>query len=295
MVYSNVLRFDGSHFITNGLHKSPGKKHKSKSELDLYFDDLYKIAAVKFSVTPDVIPSYLRSRIVEDFGEFDGIDDYISNRLEVKSRSLYQRRKRFWSKALLNKFNYHYTQSYDSAKYSDEEVFRSDFVKLMQNFKNRRGWRYIIKWERGEAGNRLHAHCLVFIPNNNYPGIMKTVRDYSRRKRKIVTTVQNTFLANKFGRNDFEYIDPRCGKSAIQYVGKYLEKTDDLVTYSRGLATALETPISESDIFTSLISMRRQGDELTAYVRYITYDIIFYSPLVRWYRKDNKMVYPKSG
>ena len=64
------------------------------------------------------------------------------------------------------------------------------------------------------------------------------------------TTHENNFFADKFGRNDFAEISPAELKhgNTLSYLLKYIEKTGERITYSRGIATELYTTITRKDI-----------------------------------------------
>lgn len=295
MFYSSRISFDGSHFIANEARIVYHRKKVDKTDRDIYFDELYKIAYDKFSVIPGFIYRYIRLNLVKKFGETSDLDEYMEKRLENKERAMYAKKRRFWLKAQLNKFNYHFTQTCDSEKYEDQEAFRKDFKKTMQNLRVRRGWHYIIKWEHGDETNRLHAHALVYIRDKSQmPGIITLKRGYSRRKRRIVSRNENSFFAERYGRNDFSVIAK--GVSAISYVGKYLEKTEDNVTYSRGLATYLETDISDTEVIANMQCIKKHDDgTASAFLRFVTYDFVSRGVLQRWYRDDGIELLPRTG
>ena len=70
----------------------------------------------------------------------------------------------------------------------------------------------------------------------------------------MVRTHPNSFF-DKYGENDFE---PLCddksdrGRS-VNYILKYLEKSDERIVYSRGIPTELTTYIHEDDIICEVI------------------------------------------
>ena len=67
-------------------------------------------------------------------------------------------------------------------------------------------------------------------------------------KQKTIT--QNTFFAEKFGRNEFDdisFCDMVYGK-AIGYIMKYMEKNNAKAVYSRGLYEYFLTDIQGKDV-----------------------------------------------
>lgn len=63
--------------------------------------------------------------------------------------------------------------------------------------------------------------------------------------------IQNTYFNSRFGRSDFVSIDrtiPPLYNGVLRYLLKYITKTDERITYSRGLPAYLEADISERDV-----------------------------------------------
>ena len=67
-------------------------------------------------------------------------------------------------------------------------------------------------------------------------GEMEEVRDFDTRKRKKQTIRQNTFFAERFGRNEFRPISHSSElPQMVRYLMKYIEKSGGKLIYSRGL------------------------------------------------------------
>ena len=63
-------------------------------------------------------------------------------------------------------------------------------------------------------------------------------------------THENSFFAEKFGRNDFASISPAEMKhgNTLSYLLKYIGKTGERITYSRGIPTEIYREIDQNDI-----------------------------------------------
>ena len=61
-----------------------------------------------------------------------------------------QRNARLWKKLNNVPFNYFITVTYDSKKHT-EESFRKTFTNFLKHAVNRKNWRYIGVWERGNG------------------------------------------------------------------------------------------------------------------------------------------------
>lgn len=75
------------------------------------------------------------------------------------------------------------------------------------------------------------------------------VKDYSTTNQKMQVTMQNTYFNEKFGRNDFRELNfPRAREQAISYITKYLEKSGERISCSKGLCKYIQTDIREEDV-----------------------------------------------
>jgi len=188
----------------------------------------------------------------------------------------------------------------DPDLYASPDDFIRDFKKCMSNMRTRRGWRYMFRFEKGAEKGRVHVHGLVHVPGgNNMPGYCTLKRDYSRRYHRMETRNENSFFASKFGRNDFGSVDSKIrGRTPIQYIGKYIEKTDDKMLYSRGLPTCLETDVC-GDQVVSEMGVAKLNDDGTftkdAFFRFVTWEFIKESTFFGFYRTDGLEVLPRCG
>ena len=174
--------------------------------------------------------------------------NYVQSNLARKKRNLIARRIRLTRKANLQNFNYFVTFTYDGAKHT-EETFKKKLKSTLGHFSTRKNWRYIGVWERSPEKKRLHFHGIFHIPMGTMPGILFELNDYNFKSHRRVTTVQNTYFNEKFGRCDFEEIEDhnRIG-DALAYIMKYIEKSGEKIVYSKGLPQFFISDIMDDDI-----------------------------------------------
>ncbi len=151
-------------------------------------------------------------------------------------------------RAYLHQWDFFVTFTYADEKHT-EESFRKQLMNCLYHLSNRKGWRYIGVWERGKLGKRLHFHALMYIPQDAMVGQLEEHNDYSTKRHKWEKSVQNSFFNERFGRSDFDAIV--CSRSvadSVNYMLKYLSKSDEKVVYSRGVKTYLVADILDEDI-----------------------------------------------
>lgn len=92
-------------------------------------------------------------------------------------------------------------------------------------------------FERAPETGRLHFHALLYVPDGEMIGTITEKQDYSTKQHKMQTTHENDFFAERFGRNDFAELS--AGElqhgNTIGYILKYIGKTGEKITYSRGI------------------------------------------------------------
>ncbi len=105
-------------------------------------------------------------------------------------------------------------------------------------------------FERAPETGRLHFHALLFVPNGEMIGNIEEKRDYSTKQKKMQITHENDFFAKTFGRNDFEELPFENGVhgSVLGYILKYIGKTGERITYSRGIRGEVCKMIAQDDI-----------------------------------------------
>lgn len=218
------------------------KRVSTRSEI---FNELYKAnKAMKKRELRKLLIDNMRPY----FKTYEATKNFVLEKMERKMINAINCKKRFCRKAYLNNFNYFVTFTYDSAK-NDEVMFRKKLLKCLGNFHTRRDWLYMGVWERSKTG-RLHFHALVKVPDGTMAGELIAVNDYSFDAKKRQNTMQNTYFNERFGRTEFKEINQvqlRNG-SAIQYILKYITKTNEKIVYSRGTPMYWVTDIMDEDV-----------------------------------------------
>lgn len=201
------------------------------------------------------------------FSDKERAAEYVEANFRRKRRNLVLRRLRLTRKVALHKFNYFVTFTYNSELH-DEESFRKGLKNCFRNFCFRKGWRYVGVWERSPEKKRLHFHGLFYIPEGTMPGELIEVEDYSFKTHTMQKTVQNTYFNERFGRSDFEELDPMGLRKATGYIMKYMEKTGEKVVYSKGLPQFFVCDVQEKDI---LLRMGEYGEKLLLFDEFECY------------------------
>ena len=181
---------------------------------------------------------------------FDTIEElkwYVDLGFERKHKNMVARRVRMSRKAQLAGFNYFCTFTYDGAKHT-EESFKKGLQTCFRNLCHRKGWRYMGVWERSPEKHRLHFHGLFSIPENAKVGELKEKRDYNTITHKMQIAYINTYFEERFGRNDFEELEPLLLGESLAYLMKYIEKTGEKIVYSKGLYQYFISDIMDNDI-----------------------------------------------
>ncbi len=182
------------------------------------------------------------------FKEETEATEFVEKHFERLSRNRWERYKRMKRRAYNYIWSYFVTFTYANEKQT-EETFKKQLKNCLYHLSNRKGWRYIGAWERGEKGQRLHFHALIYIPPNAMVGKLETVKEYSTKRHKWEEKVLNTFFGNRFGKTEFDEIHNQYEVAdSIVYMLKYITKNDERVVYSRGLKTYFVSDILDEDI-----------------------------------------------
>ena len=139
------------------------------------------------------------------FKEETEATEFVEKHFERLSRNRWERYKRMKRRAYNYIWSYFVTFTYANEKQT-EETFKKQLKNCLYHLSNRKGWRYIGAWERGEKGQRLHFHALIYIPPNAMVGKLETVKEYSTKRHKWEEKVLNTFFGNRFGKTEFDEI-----------------------------------------------------------------------------------------
>ena len=125
-------------------------------------------------------------------------------------------------------------------------------------------------FERAPESGRLHFHGLLYVPNGEMVGKICEKRDFSTAQYKMQVTHINDFFEGIFGRNDFEYIDEILVRKTgnIDYILKYMSKTNEKVVYSRGLPAEVCKKVHKDNIIAEYF------DFVTKY--------IFFDDVIEW-------------
>lgn len=236
--------YDGSEL----LDVDEPKKEKQLTLKDI-FNELYRYA---INLPKKERKEFYRDNLLPFFDTEEDMRGFIAQNLDRKKRNLIVRRIRMTRKANLADFNYFCTFTYDSNLH-DEASFKKKLKTCFRHLCERRGWKYMGVWERGDKTDRLHFHGLFNIPDGEMVGMLFAKRDYNFSLHQMRTTYQNLYFNERFGRSDFEHIDniERLG-SALQYLMKYIEKTGEKIVYSKGLPQYLIVDICEDDVATRI-------------------------------------------
>ena len=133
-------------------------------------------------------------------------------------------------------WNWFVTISYDDDKFESEKDFRVKLKRCLNHLVSRRGWCYFGVFERGEEGDRLHFHGVIYIPDGEMVGKIEKVGSYSTKRHKYEFRDENDFFAKTFGVNHFDPVDQgklHKGYSTFAYLTKYIVKDDEKLVYSR--------------------------------------------------------------
>ena len=247
---------DGNHFVGT-MTKHHDKKYQKQIKITdetRFFDELY-IIACKNGLTHKALYDFMKDNMLDKFPYMENeIDAFVEKHIKMKIHNFYSRIKRFKRKAYLNKWNKFVTITYDDKKHTAES-FKRTLRKCLSNLHCRRGWNYMGVFEYAPETQRLHFHALMYIPDGQMVGEIVEKQDYSTAQKKMQKTLINTFFEKKFGRNDFEDLTEEDIKHghALEYLTKYLHKTNEKIVYSRGIPTELSMYIENTDIVTEFV------------------------------------------
>lgn len=252
---------DGNHFVGTIMpeyklfqERQPKAVFREPiTEEQHYFDEKY-VDAVKQGTRPQKLFKTLKPIMLEKYPDLKDADEFVTENIRRKKHNFYSRLKRFRRKANLNLWNKFVTITYDDKK-MDEDTFRRKLRKCLSNLHTRRSWRYMGVFELGEDNGRLHFHALMYIPADQMIGEITEQKDYSTKDHKMQITHSNSFFAETFGRNDFEDLSQNeiCYGNTLEYITKYLHKTNEKIIYSRGIPSEIYKTIDDKDIAVKMI------------------------------------------
>ena len=201
--------------------------------------------AIEKKITKKKVLEYIQGCFIdvcEDILELpdnETLEDYYKRYVTA----LHKRMQRYHRKAYLNEWNYFVTFTYDDKKMSANEFKRQITTKL-SDLSSHHGWRYMMRWEEGELGERTHLHAVVYVPKGKMVGELFTDSHYSYKRRKREIFTNNTYFNSRFGTSDWKSLDNlRNCKSLVNYLTKYMAKDDGKIIYSRGIPDSLEAEV----------------------------------------------------
>lgn len=241
------IYFDGSHYIGIPPESQSWKKRKNKPVLknteqenkvkEIYKSCEEKTRKEKINKTIEIIN--------EEIKDTNKATELVNKVMEKENRNRIVRLTRLYRKANLQQWTHFCTFTYDSSKLSEEE-FKQKLLTCLRHLSHRKNWKYIGVWEQS-PNDRLHFHGLFVI--KEMVGEIIETKDYSTKTHQMQIAHQNTYFLERFGRNDFKPIENNLGVSdAIQYMLKYIRKTNDKIIYSKHLQTFFVTDILEDDV-----------------------------------------------
>lgn len=251
--YAEVMKVihDGQHFVATPIQKAPAtfRVRHQKDVTDLRFEKAY-FAAMKKNVKRDQMAAWIGQYMQDEFNDIWGMDlIWIQKQIERFRHNFFLRQRRFRNKAYLNSWNYFVTITYDESK-MDADIFRASLRKCFSNLHSRHGWKYMGVFELGEEGERLHFHALVYVPDGEMIGSLKSVKRYSTKRHQWDEHLENSFFNGRFGISTFDPISRKDVKSGavVNYVIKYLLKSGERVIYSRAIPTELVAMVQDEQI-----------------------------------------------
>lgn len=239
-LYWVVKKYDVRRYIRS-VRKQSVKR--APDELQEEIEKLYlEYINQKQRLTPPF--EYVRQRLTHPAKDLPNAGSVIFKFIDNVRRKLNNKKRRFFRKVWFLKPNYFITLTYDEEKMTAEE-FRNKLFRTLANLAYRRGWKCLAVPEYGECNGRYHFHVLARIPKGQMIGELIERNDWSTKHNHRVKTVSNTFFERKFGRNDFRKIDAYNRYSSINYVAKYVGKSNNRVRSSRGIPSEISMDIDE--------------------------------------------------
>lgn len=248
--------YDGSHYVAIPHTERGSRKRKKLKEEPIVvenrtttrkelFNDLY---ASSESKTKRSKKKEITDQMKDFFPNKKDADMFVEENFQRKRRNLICRRTRLFRKAAMQEFNYFCTFTYDPQK-MDEDTFRTKLQYVFRHNSTRKGWKYIGVWERSPEKHRLHFHGIFYIPDGTMLGEFEEKSDYSIGDAKRRKTKQNTYFAERFGRNVFDRLEHTTDANrSLTYIIKYLEKTEERIVYSKGMKQYFISDVMEEDV-----------------------------------------------
>lgn len=238
---------DGGHYIAIPHEEHPERRRKRatvQDEKKAVYENAYEENKTKKKSerTESVVES-----IKEHFGSESEVREYVEQNTERKKRNLIAKRVRLLRKVNLQKWHYFATFTYDDKKHN-EVTFRRSLSNCLKHLSSRNGWKYTGVWERSPEKQRLHFHCLLYIPDGAEIGELIEKSDYDTTSHKRQITYQNTYFNERYGRTDFKTIRKEELGNVVGYLIKYMEKSGERIVYSHNLPQYFVSDVMENDV-----------------------------------------------
>lgn len=246
------VKYDGSYYYGTPIIYNENNKGKNfNRSINIFNDELnyYYLQAKSNNLKKyDKVVNYMSNQFYENHknDNFNFNDDVLRDMSDIFSqerynalkKSIYKRKKRFKDKAYFNDWNYFTTITYDDKLFDNSDVFKEKLLKKLSNFKCKYDLKYILVFENGDKNNRIHAHLLMNI-NERLKEILNIneKKHYNLKSKKLEIWNESKYFKLKFGRNQFDSINNkiiRCS-NVLDYILKYISKTNNKLHYCRGL------------------------------------------------------------
>ncbi len=240
---------DGYHYIANLTQpirlKEPARGTRFQNPIFDKFKEFYAEAREK-KISKRGMYEYITERyidthedIINDIPTVDELED-MNKRWQ---NNLHKRKVRFFRKAFLHEWNWFTTFTYDSDKINEDDFTKQIRTKL-SDLSSHKGWDYMMVWERGKKNERKHLHAFLHVPEGTMPGFLFTDRHYSTSRHKWEFFTNNSYFAERFGTTEWKALgDMKNHKSLLNYMLKYIFKTEERIIYSRGIPGEIEIDI----------------------------------------------------
>ena len=249
------ISFDGSHYVaTPKEHFPQGHRRrrpvrplsKQETEQKEQFEAAYKESQ---RLPKKERKAYMRKAMEDVIPDRKQRKAYVERHNERKQTNAICRKARLSKKVNLQReWNFFCTFTF-SDKLHTEESFRKSLRNTLKHLVNRKGWKHIGVWERGNKTNRLHFHGIFYIPPGGMVGEMTETHDYSTKDHCMQTAHQNTYFLERYGRNDFQALgSPMEVQHSLGYLMKYIEKSGERLIYGGKLPTYFVSDIMDEDI-----------------------------------------------
>ena len=117
------------------------------------------------------------------------------------------------------------------------DKFINKLKTYLSNNASKKGWVYMGSFEKSPKG-RDHFHCLMSIPDKDIDSLnLQKETYYNKQTGKVDEANISVVLKEKFGRVDFQEIDPYSDEFiyVLEYICKYISKQENKIIYSKGI------------------------------------------------------------